>query len=107
MTAILLAFASAAFIGGGVMLTQFGLRTIHPLSGAAISIPTFTVCFILASPFLLHGQTVVWSAVPIFVMVGLVYPVAVTLLPFASSQSLGPVVTSALGNLSPLLSVLL
>lgn len=105
--AIVLSFASAAFLGGGVVLTQFGLRTIHPLSGAAISIPSFTLCFILLSPFLLRGETIVWPAVPIFAMVGLVFPAAVTLLSFASNRSLGPVVTSALGNLAPLFSVAL
>lgn len=105
--AIVLSFASAAFLGGGVVLTQFGLRTIHPLSGAAISIPSFTLCFILLSPFLLRGEPIVWQAVPIFAMVGLVFPAAVTLLSFASNRSLGPVVTSALGNLAPLFSVAL
>ncbi len=105
--AIVLSFASAAFLGGGVVLTQFGLRTIHPLSGAAISIPSFTLCFVLLSPFLLHGEPIVWQAVPIFAMVGLVFPAAVTLLSFASNRSLGPVVTSALGNLAPLFSVAL
>ena len=76
MTAILLAFASAAFLGAGVVLTQFGLRTIHPLSGAAISVPSFTIVFLLLSPFLLHGETIVWRAVPIFAAVGLVFPAA-------------------------------
>jgi drug/metabolite transporter (DMT)-like permease len=105
MTAIVLAFASAAFLGGGVVLTQFGLRTVHPLSGAAISIPSFTLCFILLSPWLLRGEPIVWQAVPIFALVGLVFPAAVTLLSFASNRALGPVVTSTLGNLSPLFSV--
>src|SRR5262249_24948280 len=63
MTAILLALTAIIFLGGGLVLTQFGLRYIHPLSGAAISIPTFTLCFLLASPFLLRGETVVWNAV--------------------------------------------
>jgi drug/metabolite transporter (DMT)-like permease len=107
MTPIILAFLSAAFLGTGVALTQFGLRTVHPLSGAAISIPSFTLCFILISPFLLRGETIVWAAVPIFAVVGLVFPAAVTLLSFASNRSLGPVVTSALGNLAPLFSVAL
>jgi drug/metabolite transporter (DMT)-like permease len=107
MTAIVLAFAAAAFLGGGIVLTQFGLRTIHPLSGAAISIPSFTLCFILLSPILLRGDIIVWQAVPIFAAVGLVFPAAVTLLSFASNRSLGPVVTSALGNLAPLFSVAL
>ncbi|HWL30561.1 MAG TPA: EamA family transporter [Xanthobacteraceae bacterium] len=107
MNAILLAFASAAFLGGGVVITQFGLRHVHPLSGAAISIPTFTAVFVLASPILLHGETVVWSAVPIFAAVGLVFPALLTLLTFASNRALGPVVTSTLGNLSPLFAVAL
>ena len=103
--AIILGIASAVFLGGGLVLTQFGLRTIHPLSGAAISVPSFTVVFLLLSPFLLHGQTVEWRAVPIFAAVGLVFPAALTMLTFASNRALGPVVTGALGNLSPLLSV--
>jgi drug/metabolite transporter (DMT)-like permease len=103
--AIILAIASAAFLGGGLVLTQFGLRYIHPLSGAAISVPSFTIVFLLLSPFLLHGQTIEWRAVPIFVAVGLVFPAALTMITFASNRALGPVVTGALGNLSPLLSV--
>jgi drug/metabolite transporter (DMT)-like permease len=105
MTAALLAFAAAAFLGGGVVITQFGLRTVHPLSGAAISVPTFTLCFILASPILLRGETIVWPAVPIFMAVGLVFPALLTILTFASNRALGPVAAAALGNLSPLFSV--
>lgn len=107
MTAILLAIAAAFFLGGGLVLTQFGLRHIHPLSGAAISIPSFTICFLLMSPFLLAGEAVVWSAVPIFAAVGLVFPALLTLLTFAANRSLGPVVTASLGNISPLFSVLI
>ena len=107
MTAIFLAMIATIFLGGGLVLTQFGLRHIHPLSGAAISIPSFTLCFLLASPFLLHGETVVWSAVPIFAAIGLVFPALLTLLTFAANRSLGPVVTASLGNISPLFSVLL
>ena len=42
---------------------------------------------------------------PIFAAVGLVFPAVLTILTFASNRALGPVVTGALGNLSPLLSV--
>jgi len=107
MTAILLAIAAAAFLGGGLVLTQFGLRHIHPLSGAAISIPAFTLCFLLASPVLLSGETIVWRAVPIFAAVGLVFPALLTLLTFAANRSLGPVVTASLGNVSPMFAVLI
>jgi drug/metabolite transporter (DMT)-like permease len=107
MAAVLLALASATLLGAGVVITQFGLKTIHPLSGAAISIPAFTLCFVLLSPILLHGDTIVWRAVPIFAAVGLVFPSVLTLLTFAANRALGPVVTSALGNLSPLFAVAL
>jgi drug/metabolite transporter (DMT)-like permease len=107
MAAVLLALASATLLGVGVVITQFGLRTIHPLSGAAISIPAFTLCFVLVSPILLHGDTIEWRAVPIFAAVGLVFPSVLTLLTFAANRALGPVVTSALGNLSPLFAVAL
>jgi len=105
MTAIILGLASAAFLGAGLVLTQFGLRTIHPLSGAAISVPSFTLVFLLISPMLLRGEIIAWHAVPIFAAVGLIFPAVLTILTFASNRALGPVVTGALGNLSPLLSV--
>ena len=106
-TAIAFSFAATFFFGLGLVLTQFGLRHVSPLSGAAISIPTFTVAFACASPLLLPGQTIVWSAVPIFAAVGLAFPAVATLLTFAGNRALGPVVTSSLGNLSPLFAVAL
>ena len=108
MTAILLAIAAAAFLGGGLVLTQFGLRHIHPLSGAAISIPAFTLCFLLLSPILLqrrnHRLAARCRSSPRW---GWCFPPLLTLLTFASNRALGPVVTASLGNLSPLFSVLL
>ena len=38
-SAIIYAFASAGFLGAGVVLAQLGLRTVEPLSGAATSVP--------------------------------------------------------------------
>jgi uncharacterized membrane protein len=103
--AIVYAFASAIFLGSGVVLAQLGLRTVEPLSGAAISVPYFTLLFLLLSPLLLHGEPVVWPALPIFMAIGLFFPASLTLLTFASNRALGPVITSTLGNLAPLLSV--
>jgi len=105
--AVLFAFASASLLGAGVVTTQFGLRTVEPLSGAAISVPSFTVLFLLASPLILAGEPVVWRALPIFAAIGLVFPALLTLLTFASNRALGPVVTSTLGNLAPLFAVAL
>jgi drug/metabolite transporter (DMT)-like permease len=81
------------------------LRTVEPLSGAAISIPTFTLLFLLLSPLVLQGEPVVWRALPAFMAIGLFFPAALTLLTFASNRALGPVITSTIGNLAPLFSV--
>lgn len=105
--AILLAFASAACLGAGVVAAQFGLRHVEPLSGAAISVPAFTLLFLLLAPLLLYDEPVVWRGVPIFAAIGLVFPALLTLLTFASNRALGPVVTSTLGNLAPLFAVAL
>ena len=103
--AILFAFASAAFLGSAVVTSQLGLRTMEPLSGAAVSVPAFTLLFLLLSPFLLAGEPFAWRGVPIFAAIGLFFPASLTLLAFASNRALGPVITSTLGNLAPLFSV--
>jgi drug/metabolite transporter (DMT)-like permease len=105
--AILFAFASATFLGAGVVTAQLGLRTVEPLSGAAISVPSFTLLFLLLSPLLLAGEPVVWRGLPIFIAIGLFFPASLTYLTFASNRALGPVITSTLGNLAPLFAVAL
>ena len=105
--AILFAFASAAFLGAAVVTSQLGLRTMEPLTGAAVAVPSFTLLFLLLSPIILAGEPVVWRGLPIFAVLGLFFPASLTLLAFASNRALGPVITSTLGNLAPLFSVAL
>jgi drug/metabolite transporter (DMT)-like permease len=102
-----LAFAASFCLGAGLVLTQLGLRDVSPLAGAAISIPSATLLFICASPFVLAGEPIVWAAVPFFAAIGLLYPGTATLLTFAANRVLGPVITGSLGNLSPLFAVAL
>jgi drug/metabolite transporter (DMT)-like permease len=80
---------------------------MEPMSGAAVSIPAFTLLFLLLSPMILAGEPVVWRGLPIFAAIGLFFPASLTLLAFASNRALGPVITSTLGNLAPLFSVAL
>ena len=105
--AVLFAFASAILLGAGVVTAQRGLKTVEPLSGAAISVPSFTVLFLLLSPLLLRNEPVVWQGLPVFIAIGLFFPASLTFLTFASNRALGPVVTSTLGNLAPLFAVTL
>lgn len=105
--AIVLALGSALCFGVALLLTQFGLRGLSPLSGAAISIPVATLLLMCAAPLALADGRVSWAAVPIFAAVGLVFPGLVTLLTFEANRLLGPVVTGTLGNLTPLFAVAL
>lgn len=103
--AVVLALTSALCFGVALVLTHIGLRYIAPLPGAAISIPSSTLLFIAIAPIVLGGRPIIWAAVPVFAAIGLLYPAAVTLLTFAASRALGPVITGALGNLAPLFAV--
>src|SRR4051812_35281402 len=58
IAAILFAFAPATFPGAGVVTAQLGLLTVEPLSGAAISVPSFSLLFLLLSPLILQGEPV-------------------------------------------------
>ncbi len=107
MMAIVLALASAVCFGLGLTLTQLGLRDVPPSAGAAISIPSSTLLFIAIAPFALAGSAPEWTAVPIFIAVGLLFPAAVTLITFEANRRLGPVITGSLGNLAPVFAVLL
>ena len=98
VTSIALAFGAAFLFGLALVLTQFGLRDVPSLSGAAISIPASTLLFVCAAPIVLADATIVWGAVPIFAAVGLLFPGTVTLLTFAANHALGPVMTGAFGQ---------
>jgi len=103
--AVAVALASAFFFGLGLTLTQRGLRHVAPGVGAAISIPTSTLLFVLIAPFVIEGRAAALTATAIFAGVGVLFPATVTLLTFAGNRRLGPIVTGALGNLAPMFAV--
>jgi len=74
-------------------------------SGAKVSIPTATLLFWLLSPLVdLSGWQA--AAIGIFVLVGLFFPAAVTLLTFEANRRLGPTVAGTIGSTTPLFAVL-
>lgn len=104
-SAWLLALASAFFYGLALVLTQFGLRRLPPLGGASISVPTAAALFLVLSPFIVDFSTFDPVALAVFAAVGLMFPGAVTLLTFAGNVRMGPNITGAIGNLTPLFAV--
>lgn len=107
ISVVLLALCSAALFGLGMVLTAIGLRTLSPLRGACISVPTTALMFMAASPFALDLSAFNPRSALLFLLAGLLFPAVVTLLTFESNRRIGPHVTGALGNLTPLFAVLM
>ena len=104
---ILIALASAFCFALALVLTQFGLRTTAPLTGAAIAVPTTALLFLVISPLTVAWDQWACSSATTFAVVGLFFPVAVTLLTFSANRRIGPNLTGTLGNLTPLFAVVL
>jgi drug/metabolite transporter (DMT)-like permease len=105
---IALALAILSSLGFGIALvsSRIGLRTLDARTGAAISIPTATALFVLASPFALDSAGFTLQAALLFAVVGLFFPALVTLLTFRSNEQLGPTITGAVSGTSPLFALL-
>jgi len=104
--AIVLAVLSSMCFGIALVTGRVGLRTLDARSGAAISIPTATVVFAVASPFVLELTGFNVAAALLFAVVGLFFPALVTILTFRSNEQLGPTVTSAVSGTAPLFALL-
>ncbi|MHA6262966.1 EamA family transporter [Arenibacterium sp. CAU 1754] len=98
---------SACLIALGIVLTQFGLRHLSALAGAAVSIPTSATMFLVMSFAMSEWSGWQHDSAITFAIAGLFYPAAVTLLNFTSNRRLGPNMTAAMGNLTPLFAVAL
>jgi drug/metabolite transporter (DMT)-like permease len=103
--AIVYAVLSAALFGAALVTTHTGLKYLDSATGARVSIPAATLFFWLLAPFMdLAGWQA--AAIGIFVLVGLFFPAAVTLLTFEANRQLGPTVTGTVGSTVPLFAVL-
>jgi drug/metabolite transporter (DMT)-like permease len=104
--AIAFAVLSSLCFGSALISGRVGLRVLDARAGAAISIPTATVLFVIAAPFALDFGGFDLRAVAWFAGVGLFFPAIVTLLTFRSNELLGPTVTSAVSGSAPLFALL-
>jgi len=104
--ALVIALLSSVCFAVALVTSRVGLRLLDARTGAAISIPTATVVFVLATPFALDTSGLDLRAVLLFAAVGLFFPVSVTLLTFRSNELLGPTVTGAVSGTAPLFALL-
>jgi len=104
--ALALAMLSSLCFGIALVSGRVGLRTLDARSGAAISIPTAAVLFLLAAPFAFDSGGFTVRAALLFAVVGLFFPALVTILTFRSNERLGPTITGAVSGTAPLFAIL-
>jgi drug/metabolite transporter (DMT)-like permease len=102
---IFLSVTAAVLFALGLVLTQFGLRTLPPLVGGSYSVPTSFALFAVLAPVTIDFSLWDWRAVAIFAGAGVVYPAVVSLINFYSNREIGPNLTGGLGNLAPIFAI--
>lgn len=107
LTVTALALGAAACLGFGLVLSQIGLRHLSPLRGACISVPSSALAYVALAPFLLDMSAFSLQGALIFIFCGCLFPATVTLLTFEANRHVGPAITGAFGNLTPLFAALL
>jgi drug/metabolite transporter (DMT)-like permease len=103
----LLALLSAACFGGALVVVHFGLRHAPSHAGARISLTTTSLLWLLLAPALLDLTAWHAGAAAIFVLVGLFYPAAVTVLAYRSNRLIGPTLTGTISSTTPLFATAL
>lgn len=104
---VALALGAAAALGLSLVLTQIGLRRLTTLRGACISVPSTALAFLAVAPMLLDTSGFTPGSALLFALVGLLFPAAVTVLTYEGNRRVGPAITGAMGNLTPLFAVVI
>jgi len=102
---IVLACLAAFCFGAGLVTARFGLRRVDVRTGAAMSVPTAAIFFIVVSLVWLDTSGFDARAALVFALVGLFFPAAVTLIVFVSTDRIGPSLTSSIGGTTPLFAI--
>jgi drug/metabolite transporter, DME family len=98
---ILLSLTAAFLFALGAQFQNIGLAHIDSRGGAAITITTSAMLFILAAPVFLDIDNLLHPAVLIFVLVGCFRPAVSANLSLAGMRHLGPTLASTLTSTAP------
>ncbi|MBL0897725.1 MAG: DMT family transporter [Reyranella sp.] len=107
MSGAAIAALGAAFCFAlALILTQYGLRTMPSWRSPLYSIGGALVVAWLASVVFVDWSSFRIEAALIFAAVGCIFPVVVSILAVRANEALGPAVSGAVGNVTPLFAVL-
>ena len=102
---VLLSLLSAFLFALGAQFQSLGLVHMDSRSGAAITISTSAMLYLLVSPFFVNLEYLLEPAILIFVLVGLFRPAVSANLALAGLKFLGPTLSSTLTSTAPLFAV--
>ena len=102
---VLLSLLSAFLFALGAQFQSLGLVHMDSRSGAAITISTSAMLYLLVSPFFLNLEYLFEPAILIFILVGLFRPAVSANLALAGLKFLGPTLSSTLTSTAPLFAV--
>jgi drug/metabolite transporter (DMT)-like permease len=101
-----LALGAAFCFALGLILTQYGLRTVPSWRSPLYTIGGSMAAAWLAALAFVEWRGFDWRAAAIFAAVGCIFPVVVSILSVRANERLGPAVAGAVGNVTPLFAVL-
>jgi drug/metabolite transporter (DMT)-like permease len=104
--AAILALAAAFCFALALILTQFGLRTVPSWRSPLYTIGGSTAAAWVLALVFVDPSGFEWRAAAIFAVVGCIFPVVVSILAVRSNEALGPAVSGAVGNVTPVFAVL-
>ena len=104
---VVLALFAATALAAALIVTQLGLRHMSAHAGATIGLTTSAILFWLLAPFLLDLSAWNLAALAIFVLVGVFYPAAATIMTYESNRLLGPTLTGTVSSTAPLFAIAL
>lgn len=87
------------------MTAKIGLRHLPARAGATYSVPSAFLMFVLIAPVTIDFAAFDWRAAVGYSLIGLLFPAAVTLLTFFSTDRIGPAMTGAISGTSPLFAI--
>lgn len=104
--AALLALAAALCFAVALILTQYGLRTVPSWRSPLYTIGGSMVAAWIASLVFVDWRGFDGRAAALFAAVGCIFPVVVSILAVRGNEALGPAISGAVGNVTPLFAVL-
>lgn len=104
--AAILALGAAFCFALALVLTQYGLRTVPSWRSPLYTIGSSMVAAWLGATIFVDWSGFDWPAALIFAGVGCIFPVIVSILAVRSNEWLGPAVSGAVGNVTPLFAVM-